>query len=64
MAPKKKQTRRLIQGRDWHGWACKFPMKDGDPEGKWRMCQWAEPKEPKKQINGGKWVRVKFQEIT
>lgn len=64
MAKRKSANRkRKIQGRDWHGWVCKMPLKYGDPKKDWQLCHWAEPEKPLKQINGSKWVRVKFVEI-
>lgn len=60
---KKKPKNRKIQGRDWHGYVCKFPYHNGDPQKDWHLCYWAEPNKPPKPINGGKWVRVKFVEV-
>ncbi len=51
----KKKHRHRQQGRDWHGWVCKIP--------KVGLCWWAEPEKPKRNINCGKWVRVKFVEV-
>lgn len=62
MKNKSPKRKRKIQGRDWHGWVCKFPLKDGDPKSKWILCHWAEPKK-RNPINNGKWVRVKFVEV-
>ena len=54
MKSRVKKKRRKIQGRDWHGWACK--LEDGS------LCHFAEP-EKRTPINDGKWVRVKFVEV-
>ncbi len=64
MAKKKAKAKkcRKIRGRDWHGWVCKMPKREGDPEKDWVLCYWAEPaKQP--PINDGKSVRVKFVEV-
>ncbi len=60
-----KKRKRMIRGRDWHGYAFKFPAKEGQPESKWVFCQWAEVNKPpsKHPTNDGKWVKVKFVEV-
>ena len=64
MAKKKAKfkKRRKVQGQDWHGWVCKMPKNDGDPEKDWVFCYFAEPKK-RESINNGKWVRVRFVEV-
>ncbi len=58
-----KKLKRLIRGHDWHGWVCKMPLHEQDKEKDWALCLWAEVDKPSKNINGGKWVRVKFVEV-
>lgn len=61
------KRKRLVQGKDFHGWAWKPAGDDwapGDPD---RLFHWAEHYRPRKR-NGtptekGKWVRVKFVEV-
>lgn len=60
---KKPKRKRLVRDRDWHAWANKFPVNEGDPESKWVYCYVTESERPPgKAPNGGKWVRVKFVE--
>lgn len=68
---KKKTTkkRRLVQGRDYHGWAWKAESDDRLNG----LFFWAEPHKPRPDVHAevyspvkpsekGKWVRVKFVE--
>jgi len=54
---KHKQPKRLRQGRDWHGWAWKTHRG--------RFLCFAEDRKPgiPADLEGGKWVRVKFVEV-
>ncbi|MFA5187171.1 MAG: hypothetical protein WC551_11900 [Patescibacteria group bacterium] len=52
---KKPKAKRLVRGRDWHGWAYQF--KDGS------LGYWASITSfQEKMDRNGKWVRVKFVE--
>ena len=59
--------KRLVRGRDWHGWAWKtdagnfhFYAIGGDP----RLHPGPAPKGYVcRSVSGGKWVRVKFVEV-
>ena len=58
----KKQTRRrLLQGRDFHGWAFFEPVTRSNPDAV-GMCYWAEISKPlgKRPSPNGKWIRVEF----
>ncbi len=55
----KKKRKRLVQGKDWHGWAYRSNYLKG-------FIYWAEPRKPTKSPDhepDGKWVRVKFVEV-
>jgi hypothetical protein len=62
MASKKKAKKRLVRGKDWHGWCYK-----SDSEG---LYGWTTP-DPKRieaeenpaSWDSGEWVRVKFVEV-
>lgn len=62
---KVKKRKRLLRGRDWDGYAFKFPEYEGQPESQWVFCHWAEIEKPAgpHPTDDGKWVRVKFVEV-
>lgn len=62
---KKPKKRRLIQGRDWHGWVWKHLAKTDSILKYGELMHWAEPMEPKNShpTEKGKWIRVKFVEV-
>lgn len=61
MTPKKTMKRkRLVRGRDWHGWANEYPT----PGGKWKLGWYSPLLRPAgKAPNNGRWVKVKFMVV-
>lgn len=61
---KKKAKKRLVRGKDWHAWAWKAGKTWSKPG---ELFWWAEPnytRPRKRPTESGKWVRVKFVEVT
>jgi hypothetical protein len=62
----KKKSKRLVQGRDFHGWAWK--ADDWHVDGRSCIFNWAEPYRPKLRQGSptekGRYVRVKFVEVS
>lgn len=61
MATKRK---RLVRGKDWHGWAWEPGKADSDVS---PLLWWAEAERPKlcdsRPTTTGKWVKVKFVKV-
>lgn len=61
-----KKKKRLIQGKDYHGWVWKAKGWPNGEDG-YVFFHWAEPDRPKRRMGtpteDGKWVRVKFVEV-
>ena len=57
--PSNPHRKRLIRGRDWHGWAFWEPGRGG-----LGMCHWADVEKPKEKPSpNGRWVRVRFVRV-
>jgi len=62
MPAKKSKRKRLVQGKDYHGWAWEI----GEGSGKGSFCWFAEAYKPPTANNPtetGKWFRVKYVKV-
>ena len=57
--------KQLIQGKDYHAWACKIPRYKGQPEADCVFGYWATTERPSYDYDTKlvQWVRVKFVEV-
>lgn len=67
MKKKTAKRRRLVQGRDYHGWAWKPNEDNGSRYPDDGLFHWAESRRPTKEdpppTPSGKWVKVRFVEV-
>lgn len=60
IAQKQSARRRLVRGRDWHGWALLLPGPSGAPD---TIGLSVHQTQPKTAPLVGRWIKVKFVEV-